>query len=82
MSPAPSRDEPVAAAAFIAEICSALQSTGLAEEKARLTAGVVAGAGALDARLERIQLSLDRIEARLGEVEHELAVLIRPSWPF
>jgi hypothetical protein len=80
--PARSREEPAAVEAHIAQLCRALQNAGLAEEKARLTAGAVAGASALDARLERIQLCLDRIEARLGEVEHELAGLIRPSWPF
>jgi hypothetical protein len=82
MTPSPKRDDPGLAAACIADICAALQTAELVEERTRVASRAVIGARLLDARLAQIQAALDRIEARLGEVEHELVLLTRPSWPF
>jgi hypothetical protein len=81
MSPARCCDDP-APAALIADICDALHDDGLSDEKMRLAAGAAVGARTLDARLAQIQATLERIDVRLAAVEHELADLIRPSWPF
>ena len=74
-------DEHAAATACIAEICTALQSAGLAEDKMRLAAARD-HIRTLDARLQQIQGTLDRMEVQLATVELELAELIRPSRPF
>jgi uncharacterized protein involved in exopolysaccharide biosynthesis len=78
VTPAAHAYDPAAAAALIDEICAVLQDAGRAEQRARLTAS----AQAFDARLDQLRIALDRIEARLAEVEQELALLTRPSWPF
>jgi hypothetical protein len=62
-------------ARLIAEICDALQSAAGADETAPLGAAVWAAPLPLDARLAQIQTSLERMEARLGELESELAIL-------
>jgi hypothetical protein len=82
VTPSAQGDDPSEVAACIAEVCAALQSEAHAEERTRLVASAAFGVRLLDARLLQIQDSLDRIEAQLGKVEHELAVLVRPSWPF
>ena len=63
-------------ARLIAEICDALQSAARADETAPLAAGALLAAPLpLDARLAQIQTSLERMEARLVELESELAML-------
>jgi hypothetical protein len=78
MNAVPRSDDPAAAAALIGEICAVLQDDRRAEQRARLAAS----AWAFDARLDQLRIVLDRIAARLAEVEQELALLTRPSWPF
>ena len=82
MPPGQQAHDSASAAVFIADICAALRSVEPIEERTGLVASAAAGARILDARLAQIQASLDRIEARLAEVEHELALLIKPSAPF
>jgi hypothetical protein len=81
MTPSPQDNDFGPAAGFIDAICAALQSAELIDARMRQTASAVAVARALDLQLAQIQASLDRIEARLVELEHELTVLIRPSRP-
>ena len=81
MTPGPQDDDSDPAAGFIDAICAALQSAELIDARMRQTASSAAVARVLDARLAQIQASLNRIEARLVELEHELAVPIKPSWP-
>ena len=71
MSAAPTADEPSAAAATIAELCSALRDAELAEERLRAVAAR-AGPGRLEARLASIGRSIERIEAGVGELETEV----------
>lgn len=82
MIPSPQGDDSGPVAGFIADICAALQSAELIDERMRQTASAAAVAGVLDARLAQIQTSLERIEARLVVVEHKLSDLIKPNWPF
>ena len=82
MPPGQQVHDPDLAAVFIADICAALQSVQPIEETTGLAASAAAGARILDARLAQIQASLDQIEARLAEIEHEVTLLIKPSWPF
>ena len=82
MTPRLQDDASGTAARFIDDICAALQTAELIDERMRQTASAAAVARVIDVRLARIQASLDRVEARLSVVEHELADLIKPSWPF
>jgi hypothetical protein len=82
MTPSLQGDDSRPVARLIDDICAALRSAELIDERMRQTASAAAVARVLDARLAQIQASLDRVEARLIALEQELAVMVRPSWPF